>query len=252
MTICTISLKKFWGLAHADTSLQTIELDRNWIAQMLSLQDQVGGDQTIKRDAAMLEQHFADWQSAIGILHRGELVAQALIRNEAVRGSALKIAFQNAASERVFTRSTIGYVMVAPHMRGQNLMGALIEPWMAALEENRIDFAQCRVKTDNINSWKNFLRAGMMITDIGPSPDDETRTVYTLHRAVGTKFAIDNRKQTTLAPHKAHLLPAYLERSYVVNGWDADRQEMQLVKCDGIAKAYRNKKSAPMALAVPA
>lgn len=123
------------------------------VSAMDRLQARCGHENVVPRDAAFYNDHFAQNQTAIGMVDKqGQLVAHALIRNHGTETKMLN-------------------VLVDPAHRGQGLHKRMIEDWLDAAAQEGFTSATARVRLSAVASFKNFSAAGFESVLREPSPD---------------------------------------------------------------------------------
>lgn len=212
-------------------------LDAESIPQIVGLQAH-GGDQIIPRSASALESHFNQGGQAIGVIHDGRLVGQALLRYDRVRSGQLTTVFASAAGtdSDVMRRMTIGCMTVAPEGRGKGLMTSLIGSAHSLARRLDIDIAHAHVKTDNVRSWRQFLASGFNITECGPSPDDESRRVYTMQKPLKQAFDHVDGSMQSVPVERPSSVKNLIDRNFVGTVWEPKTRCIGMMECRGLRR----------------
>jgi hypothetical protein len=158
--------------------------DKN-IDQILALEDVAfaglaAGEEAylLRKDRNFFENHFAAGGDVLGVVHNGHLIAQSIIVNPTAAHPKTGMALQTAAPLESLT--VLQGVIVDPAYQGNNLMGVMVEAWLAAAQKNGRTEALAEVLPGNAYSWSVFLQKGLHLESIGVDPADNAE-VYNMH-----------------------------------------------------------------------
>jgi hypothetical protein len=124
--------------------------------------------------------------------------------------------------------STFCAVMTHPQHRGQHLMQCMMDEWkQIAARDNRSHLLGC-ITRSNVQSWSQFLKAGLVITGAGFDPSDNS-TVYYAHRDAQAPVYWD-MADIRIVSDETNLsqVQELLHAGYV--GVEAERKEAQYTK----------------------
>jgi RimJ/RimL family protein N-acetyltransferase len=159
------------------------------IPQILALQDIAFKDLSaheqsflLKKSQNFFEKHFAADNLVLGIVHEGQLIAQSIIVNPTAAHP--KTGMVDMPLEVPVSKvSVIQGVIVHPDYRGNHLMTAMVDAWLAVAHLQKRTHVLAEVARDNAFSWSVFLKEGLQIHSIGTDPADNTE-VYNIHANV--------------------------------------------------------------------
>lgn len=145
-----------------------VRLNRNFVDDMLALQDRETTGNTIKRSRKDVETLFDRNDVVFGIVTKsGELIAQSVLRLDTKLPEILCDKFNAAASHAI-----IGCVMVDPAYTGQGLAPLLIQKCVNEARDRGADFAHARILEGNGASMHNFHdKFGFNAATRGQSPE---------------------------------------------------------------------------------
>lgn len=218
-------------------------LDERHIPNILALQAEDTKNNLIHRTTAQYQEHFEARHQVLGIFQsdndsvmaRVSAAGKPLPTLSALRGmvmishhnvSASPFMSQNfneksgAALQGDIQRSLIGGLFIGNGMNGLNLADALLGHCVSESSKKGSDFSHARVKVGNYCALDKFLKQKFMVTAIGQSPDDPTRTVYFVNRSLRNEFNLD-RDDTVLAGDQK--IQDYLNLGYVCTAVDKHR-----------------------------
>lgn len=130
--------------------------------------------------------------------------------------------------DEVHRLSTFCAVMTHPAHRGRNLMQRMMDEWKyAAARDRRPHLLGC-ITRSNVQSWSQFLKAGLVITGAGFDPSDDS-TVYYAHRNTQNPIVVD-RQDVRIVSDETQLskVQKLLSEGYV--GVEAERKEAQYTR----------------------
>lgn len=148
-------------------SAKLVRLNRNFVDDMLALQDKETTGNTIKRSREEVEALFDRNDVVFGIITHGELIAQSVLRLDTKLPEILCDKFNAAASHAI-----VGCVMVDPAYAGQGLAPRLIKKCLKEAHDRGSDFAHARILEGNGASMHNFKnKFGFAAAARGQSPE---------------------------------------------------------------------------------
>lgn len=192
-------------------------LNPSHIPAMVALQDAHGEGQIINRDAHALRAHFNAGHQALGVFHKGRLVAQSLIKTECPAPRDTLVSHFNKVS-------TMGGVVVAPEARGQGLLDRMIGLWQQQSRAQGVDVLHARVRPENERSWMVFMRNGLSITAQGPSPEGPDHDVYFMHQPLSAAFATADEHAD------ADDIKPLLADGFIATGWNPQRRRFVVAR----------------------
>lgn len=170
------------------------------------------------KDRNFFENHFAVGNETLGIVHKGHLIAQAIIVNPTQ--ASPKTGIDLEIDVPLETVAVLQGAIVHPDYRGNQLQGVLIEERLAVSQKNGRMEILSEVAIGNSFSWSALLRKGLHIESIGQSPFTGAE-VYVLRahlaslgkllKSGGTKVVC---AQTDLAKQKELLANGYKGATY--------------------------------------
>ncbi len=159
------------------------------IGAILALQDVIFASLTaeeqsyvLKKDQAFFDNHFANGNIVIGVVHDGKLIAQSVVVNptpEHPKHGMVDMALPGKVEEI----TVIQGVLVDPAYQGNRLMTAMVDMWLDIAEKQGRGHAIAEVAVGNYYSWSVFLKEGMEIHSMGLDASDGT-VLYNVHAEV--------------------------------------------------------------------
>lgn len=172
----------------------------------------------LKKDRAFFEDHFANGNTMLGIVHDGHLIAQSAIVNPtAVHPKTGMVDMPALAGVAPDTVTVQQNVIVDPAYRGNHLMGVMVEEWISESRKAGRTELVSEVAAANPFSWNVYLQNGLHIESVGVDASDGT-VVYNMHGhlpTLGKAFNAASRKtsvtcvQTDTAQQKKLIAQGY-------------------------------------------
>jgi hypothetical protein len=210
-------------------------LSARHIGQILALQEtgfaELAADERhylIKKDRAFFEKHFAAGNNMLGVVHDNKLVAQSIIVNPTAAHPKTGMT-DIQLKMPVDTITILQGVIVDPACRGNNLMGVMVDTWLAEAEKaGRTEvISECAV--ENLFSWFVFLKKGLHIESIGRDPADGTG-VYHLHGrlpSLSEAFNQSAKKSAACAQTDMKQQKKLLAKGYKGTAFDPDKGTLE-------------------------
>lgn len=129
-----------------------------------------------------LKKHLADGNIVLGAVAGGQLVAQSVVVNPSLKNPDTGMTdMPLGAQPRKMT--VMQGVIVDPAYRGNNLMTAMVDEWLAHAKSQKRTHAVAEVTIENYHSWSVFMKEGLHIHSIGYDKTDNSK-VYNMHASV--------------------------------------------------------------------
>lgn len=170
------------------------------------------------KDRSFFENHFAVGNETLGIVHKGRLIAQAIIVNPTQ--ASPKTGIDLEIDVPLETVAVLQGAIVHPDYRGNQLQGILIEERLAVSRKNgRMDILS-EVAIGNSFSWSVLLQKGLHIESVGHSPFTGAE-VYVLRGHLASLGKLSNNggmkvicARTNLTKQKELLADGYKGTTY--------------------------------------
>lgn len=226
-------------------------LDERHIPHILALQAEDKHKALVHRSGEWFQQHLAAGHQIFGVfqsdkdsvLARSQSLEKPAPNLAALRGM-IRVSHFDVDAEPFLTQnfnvqaglipnaekikmSFVGGLMVGNDMRGGNLSSALIEHCIADAKRVGSKFENARVLVGNHCSLDKFLKRDFLVTAVGQSPDDKSRSVYFVNNPFRNEFSFD-RNDTVLA--KDQKIQDYLNLGYVGTAIDKHRGLITMTK----------------------
>jgi hypothetical protein len=225
-------------------------LDERHIPNILDLQAEDKSGNLLPRTAQDYRNHFAQGHQVLGLFQSDNDSVMARVKAagkphpilSSLRGmimishhgiSASSFISQNFNEksglllQETVKRSLIGGLCIGDGMKGFNLADSLLGHCVSESEKKGSDFTHARVRVGNYCSLDKFLKKDFLITAVGKSPDDASRTVYFVNRSLRNEFNLD-LDDTVLANDQK--IPDYLNLGYVGTAVDKHRGLLTMTK----------------------
>lgn len=136
----------------------------------------------LEKDKYFFEQHFANGNLVLGVVHDGVLVAQSVVVNPTPTNPKNGMVDMplKAKPEEV---TVLQGVIVDSAYRGNALMTKMVDVWLDVADKNGRIHALAEVAVGNKYSWAVFMKEGLRIHSMGCDPSDGTE-VYNIHADV--------------------------------------------------------------------
>ena len=152
-----------------------VSLSSQHIDQILALRESVYSnlDEAEKfylaaKDRSFFEGHFSVGNEAIGIVHAGRLIAQALVVYPTAECPETGLGVP--IDEPLDMVTVLQGAIVDPAFRGNSLQGVMIDERLAMAERRGRSEVYTQVALGNLPSWSSLLKKGMHMENIGISP----------------------------------------------------------------------------------
>jgi len=187
--IDSTAVLKTGSLPKTGGEFSLVALSTQHIDQILALQDSAFDALSEKEQAFLIkkgrdffENHFAEGNIVLGIVHDNKLIAQSIILHpteEHPKTGMVDMKLETSVDKV----SVIQGVIVDTDYRGNRLMTLMIDAWLDIAQKQGRTHAIAEVVVDNFYSWSVFMKEGLRIDSMGTDPADGMQ-VYNIEAKV--------------------------------------------------------------------